>query len=93
MPYKMKLKKCPKCHQTFIAEPYQRICPQCKEKARIQKYWKTHKQFAPFVPYQVEPPRKMLCAHCGEYTILRKPYAFLWCRNCGALLYDPKIDK
>ena len=65
--YRMSLKCCPKCKKVFIAEPYQKICGECKEQRRIKQYLRTHK--------------------------LRKSRCRLYCRKCGALIYDPAIDK
>ena len=76
--YRMSLKCCPKCKKVFIAEPYQKICGECKEQRRIKQYLRTHKQLAPF---------------CETETPLRKSRCRLYCRKCGALIYDPAIDK
>ena len=48
--YRMSLKRCPRCKKVFIAEPYQRICGECKEQRRIEEYLRT---------------RKLYCRKCG----------------------------
>ena len=89
--YKLKLIRCPNCNKMFIAEPYQRICNECKELRRIEQYLKTHKQFAAFEEY-TKPVPKIRCIICETETPLRRPKFRLYCRKCGALVYDPSID-
>ena len=90
--YRMSLKRCPRCKKVFIAEPYQRICGECKEQRRIEEYLRTHKQPAPFENY-TKPLPKIQCIICETETPLRKSRCRLYCRKCGALIYDPAIDK
>ena len=90
--YRMSLKCCPKCKKVFIAEPYQKICGECKEQRRIKQYLRTHKQLAPFEDY-TKPLLKIQCIICETETPLRKSRCRLYCRKCGALIYDPAIDK
>ena len=90
--YRMSLKCCPKCKKVFIVEPYQKICGECKEQRRIKQYLRTHKQLAPFEDY-TKPLLKIQCIICETETPLRKSHCRLYCRKCGALIYDPAIDK
>lgn len=90
--YRMSLKHCQRCKKVFIAEPYQRICGECKEQRRIEEYLRTHKQLAPFVDY-TKPLPKIQCVVCEAETPLRQSRRRLYCWECGALIYDPAIDK
>ena len=90
--YRMSLKRCPRCKKVFIAEPYQRICGECKEQRRIEEYLRTHKQPAPFENY-TKPLPKIQCIICETETLLRTSRCKLYCRKCGALIYqDPGLD-
>lgn len=90
--YRMSLKCCPKCKKVFIAEPYQKICGECKEQRRIKQYLRTHKQLAPFEDY-TKPLLKTNVSSAKQKRRSRKSRYRLYCRKCGALIYDPAIDK
>ena len=69
-----------------------KCCPKCKKQRRIKQYLRTHKQLAPFEDY-TKPLLKIQCIICETETPLRKSRCRLYCRKCGALIYDPAIDK